>query len=171
MTESDINAKKPIVAFRQWFDYHLVRTKPITTTCNWADFFNKNALVIKYVRFVLFSFQIRKIYRKGPFDSAELRSIFSNILSEVQDYVDEDVLYAIRLPTFKDEKKKEVTESMVHTGVAFTNLECLDNDLMTALSSLMSLVTKHGTVGGKMTEKVHDGCEKLIQVRRYNKLL
>ena len=137
-----------------------------STGCNWADFMNKNSLVMKYVRFTLFSMALRQTYKHGAMASPDTRTIFEEILITISEHLSPDMEARLELPKPKKGKKRADNTSKVHAGMAFTELEALDNELRQGLQQLTVLVKKYGTVCGSMPEKVSEAYTKLILVRR-----
>ena len=135
------------------------------TACNWADFYNKNPLVMKYVRFLLMSQRMRKIYKTGPFANPLARPIFMHIFNEIEDMAMPDLVTAVTIPGHDSSVKAVETE--LHEGIAHFELEDLDKKLINCLKSLKDLVYDNGTVKSRMPEMVMDGYIKLVLVRPF----
>jgi hypothetical protein len=133
------------------------------TACNWAEFHNKTSLVLKYVKFCLFSEDIRAIYLSRLFKNQRIVTFFQAIHSEMEEDID-SVL--IDIPKLKGkEKENERDVSRIHAGMAYSSLERYDMELQSALGSLTRLVMEHGTVAGKIGENVMKGYKPLVLVR------
>jgi len=134
------------------------------TACNWADFYNKNTLVMKFVRFALFSQDLRKTYYNGPFLDANLHKFFSSIFNVIEEHLDEDIRYAVELPemSVKDMNEEQAVSSRIHHGIAYTRLEQLDQELAQGLRGLIEIGKNHGLVGGKYLESFVKPLNSLI---------
>jgi len=64
------------------------------TSWNWAEFTNKNSLVMKYVKIMIYSLELHKIYN-DPFKIKQSCKIFLSIFEEIKDHLNEDILIAV----------------------------------------------------------------------------
>lgn len=135
------------------------------TACNWAEFYNKNPLVMKYVRFVVYSREMRRSYRASVFKDPATRVIFEAIIKELEGYMELDIIEAVKLPKYKGKEKEVEEPTSVYEGIAYPGLELLDQDLRAGIQKLGQVIKEHGLIQGKLPETIAKPYSGLLLVR------
>jgi len=123
------------------------------TSWNWAEFTNKNSLVMKYIKIVIYSLELHKIYN-DPFKIKQSCKIFLSIFEEIKDHLNEDILVAVMPPKLQDKEKEDNPNitSNIHHEVAHMHLEEFNQELNDGLKALLGIGQKYGHVNQKYPE-------------------
>jgi hypothetical protein len=137
------------------------------TACNWAQFPNKNLLVLKYVRHLLLAHDIREqIYMEQVFKNGLERPVFDSFADLLEPLIPQQSLWrVVRIPLDIEVEEKEVI-SKVHEGIMASELEKIDANLEKGLVAVLRLIEKHGTYEGQMSEIMASAATNLMLVSR-----
>ena len=122
------------------------------TACNWAGFHNKASLVLKYVKFVLASLDIRtQLYVGNIFDKPEIHPVFLEVISALSITLPNKPLWKLfQLPSLKG--KQPAINPMDSLILDQSILH--EQEINTALLNLQTLVRQHGKVNHLMPKRI-----------------